>query len=359
MLTTLLSRSPGLRKALVVTSHRGAERQSTLFVHHQLQVAGLRPFRFAPRAVAGEPSSSSADEGAQLLRRVGADIIVALGGSAVLDLGKAMAHLTSRPLVAVPTVPCGGAETRSHARLFDWDANAVIDLDNVKPRHVVHDDALSTMDAVDWPTVASTTAFTVFHAALCANANPQWGASPEVRNWVNAATRALSSKNKAEALAAGMALSRDLGLQPWSETLHEALASAVASRVPLARSLVFNTLFEPCLEMRVQTDAAAEERMAVFFGARLWRPVVRSLSVVGGVPEAGLEGLGVGRQDLITTAPGHDALSVRDEYEECAALTLARYRGHERLPSEQRLVDVLAFQRRNVAPPSLYNKHNV
>src|SRR5215471_17225770 len=50
-----------------------------------------------PFAIAGEPSTKHIREGAELARREGCDLVVAIGGGSAIDAGKAIAAMIANP----------------------------------------------------------------------------------------------------------------------------------------------------------------------------------------------------------------------------------------------------------------------
>lgn len=82
--------------------------------------AGLTPIRVEH---AGPVTSGAIDRLASRLRRNGGDVVVAIGGGRVLDAGKAAAHATNLPVVAVPTSPATCAAVTAISVVYD-DAGA-------------------------------------------------------------------------------------------------------------------------------------------------------------------------------------------------------------------------------------------
>ena len=79
------------RKALMVT---GVHARHSGILRRQMEVAGVTGEWFA---VSGEPTVEMAMAGAQLSKTIGCDLVIACGGGAVIDAGKAIAALIANP----------------------------------------------------------------------------------------------------------------------------------------------------------------------------------------------------------------------------------------------------------------------
>jgi alcohol dehydrogenase class IV len=80
------------KKPLVVTGASGLQRYACVI--ESLSGVGLVPEVFA---IPGEPDTGLIEQGAAEARRVGCDLVLAIGGGSVLDAGKAIAALLTNP----------------------------------------------------------------------------------------------------------------------------------------------------------------------------------------------------------------------------------------------------------------------
>ncbi|HXF64114.1 MAG TPA: iron-containing alcohol dehydrogenase, partial [Caldilineaceae bacterium] len=121
------------RRALVVTGQRGAPARDLVAAW---QAAGLVG---ASVTVAGEPTVAGVAAGVETARAAGCDMVIAIGGGSVIDMGKAVAALLtnggepldylevigrgralsvpSAPVIAAPTTAGTGAEVTRNAVL--------------------------------------------------------------------------------------------------------------------------------------------------------------------------------------------------------------------------------------------------
>lgn len=118
---SLLLASAQLRgqKVVLVTSAKGANRRSSKFVQYLLrQKLNCQVFC----EVITEPGMGSVQSCEKLAKHVGANVLIGLGGSSVMDVGKlACSRAEMDHFMAIPTIPCAGAENHLLANLFDFD----------------------------------------------------------------------------------------------------------------------------------------------------------------------------------------------------------------------------------------------
>ena len=131
-------------RALVVTGSRPDR--------HRALLDGLRSVGVDVelRTVAGEPDVATAEDGARIARSIGADLVIAIGGGAAMDAGKAMAALATNaggamrhlevvgeglpldaaplPVVALPTTAGTGSEATRNAVLSVPEARRKVSL---------------------------------------------------------------------------------------------------------------------------------------------------------------------------------------------------------------------------------------
>ena len=121
-------------RALIVTGHSSAKK-SGLYdkVNNSLKKAGFETELYDK--VSQNPLTTTAIEGAELAKKTGADVIVAIGGGSIMDAAKGMAFMAvndgdindyiynrkhsdnALPLVLIPTTCCTGSEGNGFAVL--------------------------------------------------------------------------------------------------------------------------------------------------------------------------------------------------------------------------------------------------
>ena len=134
------ARAAGMARPLLVTDRGLAEAPMITAARASLAEAGLAPGLFAE--LSGDPGDAAVSAGVAALREGGHDGVIAMGGGAALDLGKAVAFMAGqtrpfadfedkadwwtranaeaiRPVIAVPTTAGTGSEVGRAAVLSD------------------------------------------------------------------------------------------------------------------------------------------------------------------------------------------------------------------------------------------------
>ncbi|KAH9259100.1 hypothetical protein BASA81_002720 [Batrachochytrium salamandrivorans] len=122
------------QRVVLVTSVKGAGRRSSKLVQYLLrQKLNCQVFC----EVITEPGMGSVQSCEKLAKHVGANVLIGLGGSSVMDVGKlACSRAEMDYFMAIPTIPCAGGENHLSANLFDFDKETEITLSNLPiPSH--------------------------------------------------------------------------------------------------------------------------------------------------------------------------------------------------------------------------------
>lgn len=107
------------QRVVLVTSIRGAKRRSSAFVQYMLRQK-LNCTVFCE--VTAEPSMLGVAACEKLAKHTGANVLVALGGSSIMDVGKLACFKAEMDhFLAIPTVPCAGSENNTSANLFNFE----------------------------------------------------------------------------------------------------------------------------------------------------------------------------------------------------------------------------------------------
>jgi alcohol dehydrogenase class IV len=287
-----------------------------------LETAGFNLHHY--NDIPGEPSAEVADRAAEVARRLGPLLVVAVGGGSVIDVAKLSAalarnpgkavdytHLVGRkfvepavPTILVPTTAGTGAETSQNAVVTVGSRKAFA---NKHPQLLASGIILDPLLTHSLP--ASVTAHTgldalshCVEAVLSTNAGAlsDLAALQGIATIVRSLPRAYASGDDAEARAemllgafmGGLALNAGM-------VLGHSLAYTIANRLHLSHGLTCALALPYAMAYNREAAAARLGRIGEAGGWDSGDPVARTQSLCHdlGIPEA-LRGLGLGREAL-------------------------------------------------------------
>lgn len=239
-------------------------------------MAALRESGMAPvlyEGVEPEPRLAAVQSGMELMRRSGADCVVAIGGGSVMDVGKAIACLAAHagsaedyfrgrevpgpgyPMMAVPTTAGTGAEATKNAVLSDPSAGekASIRTEHMIPRVALVDPELTFHMPPDVTAHSGMDAFTqAVESYVSARVNPateglSFSAARLVGRHLLAAYRDGSDRNAREAVSLGSLLA-GMALNNAGLGLVHGLAHPLGAALGISHGLVCAILLPAVIE---------------------------------------------------------------------------------------------------------------